>query len=242
VIKVCNLHKRFGNNHVLRGVNLEINDGEIVTIIGSSGCGKTVLLKHIAGLMKPDEGEIYVDGVEITKLPEKQIWNIQRLFGYVFQGSALFDSLTVGENVAFGLRNLKLSKDEVARRVKECLSWVGLEGKESLYPAELSGGMKKRVSLARAIAYGPKYVLYDEPTVGLDPIIADSINELIIHLQKTLDVTSIVVTHDLRSACRISNRVGMLHNGKIIEIGTPEEIRNSSNDVVRKFLSYGGIE
>lgn len=242
MIKVCNLHKRFGNNHVLRGVNLEINDGEIVTIIGSSGCGKTVLLKHIAGLMKPDEGEIYVDGVEITKLPEKQIWNIQRLFGYVFQGSALFDSLTVGENVAFGLRNLKLSKDEVARRVKECLSWVGLEGKESLYPAELSGGMKKRVSLARAIAYGPKYVLYDEPTVGLDPIIADSINELIIHLQKTLDVTSIVVTHDLRSACRISNRVGMLHNGKIIEIGTPEEIRNSSNDVVRKFLSYGGIE
>jgi len=241
MIRVCNLHKRFGNNYVLRGVNLEIKDGEVVTIIGSSGCGKTVLLKHIAGLMKPDEGEIYVDGVEITHLPEKRLWGVQRMFGYVFQGSALFDSLTVGENVAFGLRNLGLSKEEVARRVKECLSWVGLEGKEDLYPSELSGGMKKRVSLARAIAYAPKYVLYDEPTVGLDPIIADSINELILHLQRTLNITSIVVTHDLRSAYKISDRVGMLYNGEIVEIGTPEEIRNSSNSMVRKFLSYGGI-
>ena len=245
MIRIENLHKHFGENYVLRGVNLEIYDGETVTIIGGSGCGKTVLLKHIVGLLKPDIGKIYVDDVEITSLPEKELNEIQKKFGYLFQSGALFDSLSAGENVAFGLRNMNLPEEVIKKKVSDCLGHVGLEGIENIKPAELSGGMKKRVALARAIARDPKYILYDEPTTGLDPIFADAINDLILHLQKTLKVTSIVVTHDLKSAYKVSNRIAMLYEGKIIEIGTPEEIKNTKNPYVQQFiqgLSEGPIK
>ncbi len=237
MIKIENLHKTFGQNYVLRGINLEIYDGETLTIIGGSGCGKTVLLKHIVGLLKPDSGKIYVDDVEITNLNESQLGEIQKKFGYLFQAGALFDSLTAGENIAFGLRNMNLPESIINKKVSDCLGHVGLSGIQNIRPSELSGGMKKRVALARAIATDPKYILYDEPTTGLDPIFADAINNLITHLQKTLKVTSIVVTHDLKSAYKISNRIAMLYEGKIIEIGTPEEIKNTTNPYVRQFIS-----
>jgi len=208
MIKVVDLYKSFNGKQVLRGVRLEIVDGETLTIIGGSGCGKSVLLKNILGLLKPEKGEVYIDGQEITRLENAQLLEVQKNFGYLFQGAALFDSLTVGENVAFGVRNMSnLSESGIRRRVDECLAMVGLRGIEKLKPAELSGGMKKRVGLARAIAYSPKYIMYDEPTTGLDPIMADVINDLILNLQKTLKVTSIVVTHDMKSAYKISNRI-----------------------------------
>ncbi|MFA5858955.1 MAG: ABC transporter ATP-binding protein [Elusimicrobiota bacterium] len=236
MIKVEGVYKQFGKKQVLDNVELEIYDGETLTIIGGSGCGKTVLLKHLVGLLKPDKGEIYVDDQQISKLEDEQLWKIQQKFGYLFQGAALFDSLTVAENVAFGLRNMKLPYTEVMRRVKEGLRHVGLKDIENQKPAELSGGMRKRVGLARAIAYAPKYVCYDEPTTGLDPITSDTINELILKLQGELKVTSIVVTHDLKSAYKISNRIAMLHQGKIVEIGTPEEIQHTKNPFVRQFI------
>ena len=245
MIKLINLYKSFGTNKVLQGVDLEIADAETMTIIGGSGTGKSVMLKHIMGLVKPDKGEVYIDDVEITLLPEDKLLDIQKKFGYLFQGAALFDSLTVGENVAFGLRNLgTLSEEEIGGRVSECLVMVGLKGIERLKPAELSGGMRKRVGLARAIAYQPKYILYDEPTTGLDPIMADMINDLIIHLQQELKVTSIVVTHDMKSAYKISNHIAMLYEGKIVSVGTPDEIRHTKDPVVHQFiegLSQGPI-
>ncbi|MHB9154549.1 MAG: ABC transporter ATP-binding protein [Endomicrobiales bacterium] len=245
MIKIVDLYKTFNSNQVLRGLNLEILDTETITIIGGSGTGKSVLLKNIMGLMKPDRGEIYIDGQETTKLNEQSLLEVQKKFGYLFQGAALFDSMTVGDNIAFGLRNLtRLSDAEIQQRVRECLSMVGLKGIENLKPAELSGGMKKRVGLARAIAHKPEYILYDEPTTGLDPIMADVINDLIIHLQKKLGVTSIAVTHDMKSAYKISNRIAMLYEGKIICAGTPDEIKNSSNPVVQQFIegqSHGPI-
>lgn len=245
MIKVVGIEKSFGNNRVLRGVMLDILDSETLTIIGGSGCGKSVLLKNITGLLKPDKGEIFVDSQEITRLDESSLLEVQKKFGYLFQGAALFDSLTVGENVAFGLRNMKnLPENDIKKRVSECLVMVGLKGIEDLKPAELSGGMKKRVGLARAIAHQPEYILYDEPTTGLDPIMADVINDLILHLQKELGVTSIVVTHDMKSAYKISNRIAMLYEGKIVATGTPDEIRNTKDPVVHQFiegLSQGPI-
>jgi phospholipid/cholesterol/gamma-HCH transport system ATP-binding protein len=245
MIKIVDVYKAFDDNHVLQGVNLEIVDAETITIIGGSGTGKSVLLKNIMGLIKPDRGEIYIDGEEITRLDESSLLKVQQKFGYLFQGAALFDSLTVGENVAFGLRNLTgLSEQQIRDRVAECLAMVGLSGIENLKPAELSGGMKKRVGLARAIAHKPEYILYDEPTTGLDPIMADVINELIIRLQEKIRVTSIVVTHDMKSAYKISNRIAMLYQGKIISIGTPAEIRDSKDPLVHQFvegLSHGPI-
>jgi len=237
MIKIVDLHKSFNQKAVLQGVNLEIYDGETITVIGGSGCGKTVLLKHLVGLLKPDAGEVYVDDVEISGLFEEKLNEIQKRFGYLFQSSALFDSLTVGENVAFGLHNFNFSAGEIKKRVSFYLSHVGLPGIENLAPSELSGGMRKRVALARAIAYDPKYILYDEPTTGLDPITVETISDLIIHLQKTLRITSIIVTHDIKTAYEVSNRIAMLYEGKIIETATPEEIKNTRNPIVREFIS-----
>jgi len=238
MIKIKSLYKSFGDNRVLQGVNLEIEEGKTITIIGGSGCGKSVLLKHMVGLLKPEAGEIEVDGQEITRLGMEELAEVQKKFGMLFQGAALFDSLTVGENIAFGLRMLTdLEEREIKKRVSEKLSLVGLEGIEELMPAELSGGMKKRVALARAIAMNPKYILYDEPSTGLDPIMADVINNLILDLQEKLKITSIAVTHDMVTAYKISDRIAMLYEGQIEEIGTPEEIRKTKNSVVRQFIT-----
>jgi len=238
MIRIRNLHKSFGDNKVLRGINLEVEDGETVTIIGGSGCGKSVLLKHIVGLLKPDAGEIEVDSQEITRLGMEKLAEVQKRFGMLFQGAALFDSLTVGENVAFGLRMLTdLGEREIKERVAEKLSLVGLEGIEELTPAELSGGMKKRVALARAIAMNPEYILYDEPSTGLDPIMADVINSLILDLKRKLKITSVAVTHDMVTAYKISDKIAMLYEGRIEETGRPEEIRETKNPIVRQFIS-----
>ncbi len=223
---------------VLRGVNLTIEKGKTFVIIGRSGCGKSVLLKHIIGILKPDKGRILIDGYDITRLDGKRLNELRKKFGILFQGSALFDSLTVEENVAFGLRrHTHLGQEEIRRIVKEKLKMVGLSGIEDLKPAELSGGMKKRVGLARAIAMEPEIVLYDEPTTGVDPIMGDAINGLIVELHDKLKITSIAVTHDMTSAYKIADRIAMLYEGKIIEVGSPEEIKNTKNPVVRQFIT-----
>ncbi|MFQ5721053.1 MAG: ABC transporter ATP-binding protein [Candidatus Aminicenantales bacterium] len=237
MIKIINLHKSFGFNKVLQGVDLEIQSGETLVIIGQSGSGKSVLIKHLIGLLKPDKGEIYVDGVEITRLKEDELHQITRKFGLLFQGGALFDSMTVAQNVAFGLtRYTDYSPGKIEQIVKESLAKVGLQGVENLMPHELSGGMKKRVGLARAIAYNPEIILYDEPSTGIDPIRADAINDLINLMKRELGVTSVVITHDMVSAYKVADRIAMLFQGKIIEIGTPEEIRKTENPVVRQFI------
>ncbi len=238
MISIKSIWKSFLDHQVLRGVDLDIMDGETITIIGGSGCGKSVLLKHIVGLLKPEKGVVLVDQVDITRLSVEKLMDVQKKFGMLFQGSALFDSLNVGENVAFGLKRLtRLTETEIKKKVEEKLALVGLEGVENLRPAELSGGMKKRVALARAIAMDPKYILYDEPTTGLDPIMADAINDLILHLQKELKITSIVVTHDMKSSYKISNRLAMLYEGKIRQDGTPTEIKESKDPVVQQFIT-----
>ena len=239
MIKLQGIEKSFGRNHVLRGVDLEVKEGETLTIMGGSGTGKSVLIKHMVGLLKPDKGRIWVDDTEITNLSEEELQPIQRRFGYLFQGAALFDSLTVGENIGFGIQNLR---PDLVPRLKEVvaekLELVGLKPEiADLKPSELSGGMKKRVGLARSIAYEPDYILYDEPTTGLDPIMSDVINDLILGLQKKLGVTSVVVTHDMNSAYKISNRMAMLYQGKVVSIGTPDEIRNTSNPLVKQFVT-----
>ncbi|MDD4013613.1 MAG: ABC transporter ATP-binding protein, partial [Candidatus Omnitrophica bacterium] len=222
---------------VLEGLDLTIRTGESIVIIGRSGCGKSVLLKHIIGLLRPDLGSIEIDGVDITKISTKELNKIRTDFGMLFQGAALFDSLTVLENVGFQLfEYTRSSIDEIKQRVAECLKLVGLSNLENIKPAALSGGMKKRVGLARAICMSPKVILFDEPTTGLDPIMADKINELIRHLHETLGVTSITVTHDMKSAYRIADRIAMLYDRKIIADGTPDEIRNSDDPVVRQFI------
>ncbi len=237
MIKIINLYKSFGTKQVLQGIDLDIYDGETITIMGGSGEGKTVLLKNIIGLMKPDKGSIIVDGVDITKVDNKTLRNVQKKFGYLFQSSALFDSMSVFENVAFGLRHYNLSDKELADRVKLYLSYVGLEGVENMYPSELSGGMKKRVALARAVAYNPQYILYDEPTTGLDPQTAETITDLMISLQKKLNVTSIVVTHDLKAAIKVSQRIAFLSKGKIIAIEEPKKILDSQQPLIKEFIS-----
>ncbi|KPK99356.1 MAG: ABC transporter [candidate division Zixibacteria bacterium SM23_73_3] len=237
MIEIKSIFKSFGDNQVLRGVDLTINKGETAVIIGRSGCGKSVLLKLIMGLMKPDAGKILVNGDDITSLNDSQLNKRRQRFGMLFQASALFDSMTVDENVGLGLReHTKLPEKEVRQKVEEKLKMVGLSAVEQLKPAELSGGMKKRVGLARAIAMEPEYVFYDEPTTGLDPIMADVINELIISLRNTLSITSIAVTHDIVSAYKIADRIAMLYEGKIVFVGTPEEVKNTDNPVVRQFI------
>jgi phospholipid/cholesterol/gamma-HCH transport system ATP-binding protein len=237
MIEIVDLHKSFGDNRVLDGVNLTINKGETTTIIGRSGVGKSVLLKHIIGLVKPDEGKILIDGEDITLYKNEKLVKLRQRFGMLFQGSALFDSMTVEENVGLGLReHTKLPEEEIREIVREKLRLVGLSGVENSKPAELSGGMKKRVGLARAIAMNPEYILYDEPTTGLDPIMADAINYLIIRMKNELNITSIAVTHDIVSAYKISSRIAMIYEGKIIFVGSPEEVKNTDDPIVRQFV------
>lgn len=236
-IRAVSLYKSFGEKDVLHGINIEVRRGESMVVIGGSGSGKTVLIKCIIGLMRPDQGEIHVDGLEITSLDEKRMNEVRKEFGMLFQGGALFDSMTVWENVGFGLRQqTRLSEEEIRRVASEKLALVGLKNVEDLMPAELSGGMRKRVSLARAIAMEPEILLYDEPTTGIDPIMADAVNDLIVQMKEKLNVTSIAITHDMKSAYKIADRIAMLYQGKIIEVGTPGEIRNSSNPMVQQFI------
>ncbi len=233
--KIC---RSFNGKLVLSQMDLEVCRGETLVIIGRSGCGKSVFLKHTLGLIKPDSGEIRVEGTDIAALSTKQMNHLRMRFGMVFQGAALFDSMTIGENVGFALiEHTELGPRAIRDRAEEALELVGLKGIQDLKPSELSGGMKKRVALARAICMRPEVLLYDEPTTGLDPIMADAINDLIISLHDKLKVTSIVVTHDMVSAYKIATRVAMMYHGKIIEIGLPEEIRNTANPVVRQFIS-----
>ena len=238
MIEIKGLHRSFGSHRVLEGVDLTVNTGESMVIIGRSGCGKSVLLKHIIGLLRPDSGSILVDGEDITRVDFRRLDKIRMDFGMLFQGAALFDSLNVFENVGFRLMEYtKMSFSEIKKRVAECLDMVGLYGIENVKPAALSGGMRKRVGLARAISMWPKIILFDEPTTGVDPIMGDVVNELIRYLHDTLKTTSITVTHDMKSAYKIADRIAMLYDRKIIAVGTPEEIRNSDNGIVRQFIS-----
>lgn len=237
MIAIRGLRKRLGGRWVLDGVDLDIPDGKTVVVMGRSGTGKSVLLKHVIGLMQPDAGQIEVDGEPIVGLGEGELNRVRKRFGMLFQGAALFDSLSVGENVALPLReHTKLPDAEIRRRVAERLDWVGLEGIEDMKPASLSGGMRKRVGLARALSLDPAYILYDEPTTGLDPIMADVINRLIRSLQQRIGVTSIVVTHDLASAYHVGDLMAMLHEGHVKFTGSPEELRAASDPFVRQFV------
>ena len=238
MIEVRDLYKAFRGKPVHQGVSFGLEEGRILTIIGGSGTGKSVLLKQIVGLIRPDRGEILIDGKDVVHDGEEALHQVQKMIGYVFQEAALFDSLTVGENVAFGLRNLMgCSDQECARIVGEKLAMVGLSGIENLKPAQLSGGMKKRVGIARAIAMSPKILLYDEPTTGLDPIMSDVISDLIVQLKNKTGVTAIAVTHDMKSAYKISDQIAMLYEGKILEMGTPEQFQTTDNPVVRQFIN-----
>ncbi len=238
MIEVIQLHKHFGQQHVLRGVDLRIEEGESVVIIGGSGCGKSVLLRHIIGLVIPDSGDVKINGQSIVGLPERELIKVRRKFGMLFQGAALFDSLTVEENVGFLLeREQTMSPSAIREIVAEALELVDLGGTQAKKPAELSGGMKKRVGLARAIVYKPEIILYDEPTTGLDPVVADSIDQLVVKMRDQLNCTSIVVTHDTRSMRRVGNRVMMLHNGVIHANDVPEEIFKSTDPAVHKFVN-----
>jgi phospholipid/cholesterol/gamma-HCH transport system ATP-binding protein len=239
-VEMSDLHKSFGSNHVLRGIDLSVRRGEIFTLLGGSGSGKSVMLKHMIGLLHPDRGRVRIEGADVTDLREREWVEVRKRIGYVFQGAALFDSLSVLENVAYALReHLRLSQDEIRDRVADCLASVGLTGIEQLMPAELSGGMRKRVGVARAIALEPSAVLYDEPTTGLDPANAGRIGQLIVELRDRLGVTSIVVTHDLNLCFTISDRIGLLSEGRLVAVGTPDEIRASEREDVRSFLSGG---
>jgi phospholipid/cholesterol/gamma-HCH transport system ATP-binding protein len=236
-IELRGVKKYFEDKPVLRNVNLTIEEGETIVVIGRSGCGKSVMLKHIVGLLKPDSGHIYIDGEDITRLKEHDLFRVRKKFGVLFQGGALLDSLTVEENVGLGLKEVSgYSPREIKKIVHEKLSMVGMVGAENYMPADLSGGMKKRVGLARAIAMEPEIVLYDEPTTGLDPIMADNINELIHFLKKRLKITSLVVTHDMSSARKVGDRVAMLHHGEIIFSGTVSELDMTDDPVVRQFV------
>jgi phospholipid/cholesterol/gamma-HCH transport system ATP-binding protein len=237
MIEVEHLCKSFGNNRVLDQLSLAIAPGESVVIMGRSGCGKSVLLKHIIGLIPPDAGVIRIAGQNIVGMSERQLLQVRRRFGMLFQSAALFDSMTVAENVAFALRReRKWTDGEIMRKVAEVLEVVDLPGTEGKKPAELSGGMRKRVGLARALVYQPQIVLYDEPTTGLDPVMADSIDQLILRVCERFKVTSVVVTHDMRSARRVGQRLLMMHQGRIQAAGTPDQIFNSADPVVRQFV------
>ncbi len=240
MIKVEGLWKSFGGTEVLRGLDLEIRDSETMVIIGRSGGGKSVLLKHLCGLLKPDKGQVLVDGVDIVPLDEQEITPIRKEFGFLFQSAALFDSMTLYDNVAFPLREERLPEAEIRKRVDEALTIVDLLNAEDKKPAELSGGMRKRAGLARAVVADPKYVLYDEPTTGLDPIRADNINQLILRLHDQLHVTGVAVTHDMVSAYKIADRIAMLHEGKIHVVGTPKEIQATQDPIVKQFITGVG--
>jgi phospholipid/cholesterol/gamma-HCH transport system ATP-binding protein len=242
MIEVIDVHKSFGELQVLRGVNLAVEKGESMTVIGGSGSGKSVLLKHIIGLLFPDKGRVVVDGQVLNDLDDFGLNELRKKFGMLFQMAALFDSLTVWENVGFSLKqHTKMSDREIRKIATEKLALVGLKDVEDKMPVELSGGMKKRVGLARAIAINPAIILYDEPTTGLDPISADAINDLIVELRKKLGVTSVSITHDMHSAYKISDRIAMLYKGEILEIGTPEQIKNTTNPIVHQFITGSAV-
>ena len=238
MIEARDLRKSFGSHRVLDGVSFRIEKGESIVIIGRSGGGKSILLKHIIGLLMPGSGAVWIDGENIALMNERQLIQVRRKFGMLFQSAALFDSMTVAENVSFLLRReRKLTEKEIARRIDETLEMVDLPGTQDKKPAELSGGMRKRVGLARAIIYRPEIVLYDEPTTGLDPIVADSIDQLILRVCERLKVTSVVVTHDMRSTRRVGQRVLMLHQGRIYCSGTPADIFQSADPIVHRFVN-----
>lgn len=237
MIRIRGLRKKLGGRWVLDGIDLDIPEGKTVVVMGRSGTGKSVLLKNIIGLMSPDEGQVEVDGEPVVGVDERELNRVRKRFGMLFQGAALFDSLTVGENVGLPLReHSRLADAEIRRRVTERLEWVGLKDVEEMKPASLSGGMRKRVGLARALAMDPTYILYDEPTTGLDPIMSDVINRLIRSLQARIGVTSVVVTHDLASAYHVGDVMAMLHDGHVVFTGTPDELRAASDPFVRQFV------
>jgi phospholipid/cholesterol/gamma-HCH transport system ATP-binding protein len=244
MIEINNLYKSFGENPVLRGVNLNINKGETLVIIGRSGEGKSVLIKHIVGLLQPDSGRVKVEGEIVSELNEIQLYNLRKKFGFLFQGAALFDSMTVEENVGLPLveAEIKVSQKMIDEIVSEKLELVGLPGVQKLKPSELSGGMKKRVGLARALATNPDYIFYDEPTTGLDPIMSDSIDDLIKELGGKLNVTSVVVTHDMFSVRNVADKVALLYEGKIYFLGTPYELLNSNDKVITDFIKRTEIK
>ena len=237
MIELIDIHKSFSGKTVLNGFSLKVAEGDTVSLVGFSGAGKSVTLKHIVGLLKPDSGTVKVDGLDVPTLPRDELYDLRRQVGYVFQFAALFDSMTIAENLAMGLvKKGGFSEDELRERIMESLRLVELEGFESRLPSELSGGQRKRAGLARAIAFRPKYLLYDEPTSGLDPVTTSVIDRLILKMRDELGVTSLVITHDMGSAYRVSDRIAMLYEGRVLEEGTPDEIRQSSNPIVRGFV------
>ena len=237
MIRLVDVHKAFGPKRVLDGFTLDVVEGETMVIIGYSGTGKSVAIKHIVGLLEPDSGEVWVDGLEVHGLPRRELYKLRARIGYVFQFAALFDSLTIGANVAMGLRKQnELTESEIASRVAEALDLVDLPNVSDRFPAELSGGMRKRVGIARAIALRPKYILYDEPTTGLDPVTSAVIDQLMVRMQRQLGVTSIVITHDMRSAYTVGTRIAMLYQGRVRRVGTVAEIQETTDPVVRQFI------
>lgn len=238
MIRLEGVHKSFGDHHVLRGIDLEVRQGESLVVLGGSGSGKSVLLKHVIGLLRPDEGKVVVDGVDLSSLTIREITDFRRRFGMAFQEGALFDSMSVFDNVAFPIeRQSKKSEAEVRGRVEECLAMVRLDGTEDKLPSELSGGMRRRVGFARAIAVEPKIVLFDEPTTGLDPVTTLHIDEVILELLDRLETTAITITHDMASAFRIADRLAMLYEGRIVELAEPDVFRRSEHPVVREFIA-----
>ena len=237
MIELIDIYKAFGSKEVLRGFSLEVAEGDTVSLVGFSGAGKSVTLKHIVGLLEPDSGTVRVDGEEVPTLSRDQLYELRRKVGYVFQFAALFDSMTIAENLAMGLiKKGGMTEEEIQARITESLGRGELEGFERRSPAELSGGQRKRAGLARAIAFRPKYLLYDEPTSGLDPVTTAVIDRLILKMRDELGVTSLVITHDMQSAYRVSDRIAMLYEGRVLEQGTPDEIRKSGHNVVRGFV------
>ena len=237
MIQLVDVHKSFGPKRVLDGFTLDVVEGETMVIIGYSGTGKSVALKHIVGLLEPDRGTVFVDGLEVPTLKRRELYELRARIGYVFQFAALFDSLSIGENVAMGLRKQgTLDERQIVDRVNETLELVDLPNVAQRFPAELSGGMRKRVGIARAIALRPKYLLYDEPTTGLDPVTSAVIDELMIRMRDRLGVTSIVITHDMRSAARVGTRIAMLYDGRVRQVGTVDEIQHTTDPVVRQFI------
>ncbi len=238
MIDIQDLHKSFGDNHVLRGISLQVLEGKTTVIIGASGSGKSVLMKHMIGLLRPDSGKVIVDGLDTTTLSERALSKIREKFGMVFQGAALFDSMSVGDNVAFPLReHRRLREKEIREIVAEKLALFDLIGVERVFPAELSGGMRKRVGLARAVVLEPRIILFDEPTTGLDPITTESVDDMILSAKQRLGVTSVVISHDIASSFRVGDHVAMIHEGVIVDQGPPQDLRNSKHPYVERFLS-----